>query len=354
MKEGSQQRHLARALGLARAGQVLQRRRDLNGALEQYRAAAALLEEEEPTPLLANVLRWEGTCLRDKGDNEAADARYAESFDVARQSGSLEGQAAAINCRAVIAQRRGDLENALRLYTSAVQHAAAAGDLRLSAMIQMNLGVLNNIKGDLNAARYHYQQALRAFEELGADESACWTLNNLGMLFNDLGLPSAAEKRLNRGLTIARMRGDRHAEGILLTNLSEGLIAMNRWEEARATLDEAFDITFENGEPERIAEVLKFYGVLQRDSGHPEKAHERLREALNVAARVGNRLLVAEVLRERGELHRREGALDAARRDWNDALGGFRAAGADRDVAELQTRIDDLDSTGEHAESENG
>jgi hypothetical protein len=63
---------------------------------------------------------------------------------------------------------------------------------------------------------------------------------------------------------------------------------------------------------------------------------------------------VAEVLRERGELHRREGALDAARRDWNDALGGFRAAGADRDVAELQTRIDDLDSTGEHAESENG
>lgn len=344
MRSREEEERLERALTLARAGRTADVRRDLMGAVELYQKARDLIDDLEPTPLLANLLRWEGSVLRDRGKIEEADDLYRQSLEAAEASGSLAGRAAATNCRAVIAQRRGEIDEAVELYRIAVRLAAEAGEIRLRGMIEQNLGVLANIRGDLDAARERYEAALRAFDDVGDGQAASWVLNNLGMLFNDLGDWSSAEAAFDRGLTIARSRGDRPLEGVLLANRAEGLIAIGRWKEAFEALDTAFAIAGEGDEVVRMAEVVKFRGMLERDRGNHDAALQRFREALGVARSVGDRLLEGEVLRERGELHLLLDDAAAAASDWSAALAAFETSGASGDAASVRDRLDDLEA----------
>lgn len=333
---------LEQALAIARAARTADIRRDLGGALRLYRDAQELLDGVEATPLLANILRWQGSIHRDKGELDRADDLYRQSLEVAEVSGSLAAQAAATNCLATAAQNRGELEEAGRLYRSAARLAAKAGEFRLIGMIEQNLGVLSNIRGDLQEAKRRYETSLSAFEDAGDDEASTWVLNNLGMLYSDLGMPSRAEAAFRKGLARARARRDRAMEGILLTNYSEALIDMRRWGEAEDALEAAFTIVCEGEEPTRVAEVLKFRGVLERERGQHEQAQQRFSEALGVATRVRDRLLTGEVLRERCELHRRDGDFQAALRDLEGAIAAFNAAGAGADAARTRERLADL------------
>jgi tetratricopeptide (TPR) repeat protein len=317
-------------------------RRDLLGAQGLYREARSVLAGSEPTPLLANLLRWEGSVLRDMGKPDGADELYEESLRVSEACGSVGAQASAVNCRAAIAQRRGDVEGALTLYRSAARLAAEAGAIRLTAMIEQNIGVLANIRGDLNEAHVHYRMALTSFQAVRDDEGASWVLNNLGMVLNDLAMPSRAEDAFTRGLAITRAREDRPLEGILLTNYAESLIAMQRWEEATTALDTALAIVCEGEDVGRAGQVLKLRGVLERERGLFPQAMGRFREALGVATSVHDRLLAAEVLRERGELHFRFGDGSEAKRDWTHALEAFEAVGAKVDAAYMRTRLAEL------------
>lgn len=337
---------LGRALALARAGRMAEIRRDLGGALSSYQEARNLLTDVQPTPLLSKVLRWEGTVLRDRGDLDAADERYVESLEVAAATESLSDQAAGTNCRAVIAQRRGAVDEATTLYARAARLAVEAGEIRLAGMIEQNLGVLANIRGDLVQARLHYEAALEALEEAGDHEVTSWVLNNLGMLLNDLEQPSRAEVVLRRGLSIARSRNDRPLEGILLSNLAEGLIAMGRWDEASKSLDDAFEIACEGEDFSRAAEALKFLGVLEREQGQTHRALQRFHEALSVAESVNDGLLIGEILVARGELHLRHGSEAEAADDWQRALVAYTTAGAGRDVALVRRRLAALGRNG--------
>ena len=236
---------LDRALELARAGRAAEKQRELDSALQWYSTARDLVADLEPTPLLANVLRWMGSVLRDQGESGEAERCYEESLRVAEVTGTASGQAAALNCRAVMAQRRGDLDEATALYRRAARRATEAGEIRLAGMIEQNLGVLANIRGDLDGALVRYRAALRAFREVRDDEAASWVLNNMGMLLNDLRQHTRAESSFLQGLTLARERRDRPMEGVLLTNHAEGLIATGRWDEADSALADAAAIAEE-------------------------------------------------------------------------------------------------------------
>ncbi len=317
-------------------------RRDLSGALERYEEARALLAHVEPTPLLANILRWSGSVLRDLGRVDEAERRYSDSYEVADRTGAIAAKASALNCRAVIAQRLGDLDEATTLYRRAARLAVEGGEIRLAGMIEQNLGVLANIRGDLDGALVRYRAALRAFQEVSDDEAGSWVLNNMGMLLTDLGLPLRAEKCFVKGLYIASARRDRPMEGVLRANYSESLVALGRWDEAAEQLEVALRIAKDGDDAARIGEALKFRGVLERERGDLEAAEATLDEAVTIGRDVADPLLVAEALRERGELRRRAGRTDAALEDWEAARRGFRELHATLDADGLSARMEAL------------
>lgn len=157
--------------------------------------------------------------MSDLGDIEGADVLYGDSVTLAAELGDVAATASALNCRAVIAQRRVRVRSAASLYARAKRLAAEAGDIRLFGMIEQNLGVLANIRGELETALQHYRAALAAFEEVRDDEAVSWVLNNLGMLQTDGGTPGWTTSGLTRGGRTRRARRDAEAAGMSESDL---------------------------------------------------------------------------------------------------------------------------------------
>lgn len=342
-----QEESLDQALELARGGRSLELQRDLPGARARYENALELLAEVEPTPLLAKLLRWNGSVCRDLGEIDVADELYTQSFVAAERAGTTAGQASALNCRAVVAQRRGDVENATALYRRAARLATEAGEIRLAGMIEQNLGVLANIRGDLDGALVRYRAALRAFREVADDEAVSWVLNNMGMLLTDLGLSNRAEKSFVEGLELASARRDQAMEGVLRANYAECLIVMERWEEAREQLAIALGIARHGSARTREGEALKHLATLERHLGHLEEAEIHVQSALDIAWAMNDPLLVAESLRERGRLRVLQGRPEEAAKDWLEAKARFASLNAILDADRTDGLIKTLSPDGE-------
>lgn len=324
------------AVALAREARGNEQDGRLAAALASYQAAVRAISGAPPTPMMANLLRWIGSVYRDMGKTSEAQRYYEESLFTAREAGTSAAQAAALNCSAVMAQRRGDLDEAVDLYRRAARLAAEAGEIRLAGMVEQNLGVLANIRGDLDGALVRYRASLRAFTQVRDEEAQSWVFNNMGMLLNDLRQHSRAEQAFDQGLAIARRRGDDAMEAALLTNMAEGLIAEGRHEEAGGALVRAREIVDAGDDLLRRAEVRKFQGVLAREGRSWEEADVLLDEALRMARDAEDVLLVSEIQREVGALRLRRGQPDEAREAWQEALDGFRSIDAvlDRQAVE--------------------
>src|SRR5262249_30144649 len=149
--------------------------------------ALHLIEGEEPTTFHADVLRWQGTTLRDRGRTSDAEPLYRRSLEIASQIGYQDGVAHALNCLAGLAQRRGDLLTAADLLTDAHVLAAKCGDAALSTMIQTNLGVIEDIRGNSASAVGHIHVALRMAELTGDEQQIIRVLINLGSVLIKMG-----------------------------------------------------------------------------------------------------------------------------------------------------------------------
>src|SRR5207249_3758685 len=132
--------------------------------LRSDRESLALLGADEDSPLLADVLRWQGSVLRDRGQTTDAENLYKRSLNVAKQLGYQAGHSHALNCLGSVAQRRGDLTAASQYYRDAQKIAEECGEGRLAGMIQQNLGIVADILADSEAAFGYYHASLHAFE----------------------------------------------------------------------------------------------------------------------------------------------------------------------------------------------
>ncbi len=155
----------ARARKLAEEGREMETQGSLGDSLSKLEEAISLLPDSEPSPLRVDVLRWLGTTHRELGQTPAAQSHYEESEALARDLHYEAGEAHALNCLAIIAQRRGDVAGAQGLYRQAARQADSAGEHRLAGMVEQNLGVLANIQGDLDGALVRYRASLRQFED---------------------------------------------------------------------------------------------------------------------------------------------------------------------------------------------
>src|SRR5881394_4098824 len=77
-----------------------------DAAAQRHRDALSLLGDSVLTTVHADVLRWHGTVLRDRGRTSEAEPLYQRSLEIARRLGYQIGVAHALNCIAGLAQRR--------------------------------------------------------------------------------------------------------------------------------------------------------------------------------------------------------------------------------------------------------
>ncbi|MEP6492609.1 MAG: tetratricopeptide repeat protein [bacterium] len=310
-----------------------------DAALEWHRQAASLLGTDEETPLLADVLRWQGSVLRDRGRTSDAEPLYNRSLDISTRLGYQAGRAHALNCLASLAQRRGDIVKTGNLLTDALALANRCGEKRLVGMLQQNLGIIADIRGNPAAAQAHYRVSLRTFELTNDLQQICWVLNNLGYLYVKEERYEEAGEALDRALGIARARGDLMSEGIIEENRAELQLILGNTGDAYVSLRRALEIAEQRGDDVRRAAALKQRGAYERLVGRPAEAVEVLRVAMTLSAVGEDALLGAEILYQFGLALDAAGDKKGARDVWTSALEAFERIAARQWVGRVRQRL---------------
>ena len=321
---------LARAAGLGDSP---------DDALRGHQEAIVLLGSEEETPLLADVLRWQGSVLRDRGRTSEAEPLYQRSLQLSTKLEYPAGRAHAINCLASLAQRRGDLSVAANLMTDSLALAQECGESRLVGMLQQNLGIVADIRGNPAAARAHYLVALRTFEATNDLQPMCWVMNNLGYLNVKEERFEEAEAVFERALGIARARGDLMAEGILEENRAELELLRDNVEGSHASIARALAIAEQRGDNVRRAAALKLGGAYERLMGRPSEGADTLRHALTLSAVGEDALLGAEIFYQFGMALHASGDVVMAKEVWKTALEAFERIAARQWAGRVRQRL---------------
>lgn len=328
-----------RLVDLARAAE---KREENDKALSLFDDALSQLGEQCGEPFVADILRWKGTLLRERGDTEAAFRCYSASLDKARACDSIAHQAHALNCLGTISQRRCDHKQTERLYAEASELAVKAGEARLLGMIEQNRGVLACMRGDYAQAAIFYTNSLNAFEMARDPEPMSWVLNNLGILHTKVRNYGEAIDYLQRGLGIAMNRDDSCVRNVITLNLADAWMGLGRLDKADEFSAEALDQAQRRGDHLSAAGALRIRAAIERQWGALDKSIATLRIAIYEAEGAEDRLLHAEMLRELGEISRAVGNAGAARSALREAVDSFERIGATEELAELKGQLDAL------------
>ena len=328
--EARQLAELARAAGLGDCP---------DDAIKWNREALSLLGTSGDTPLLVDVLRWQGSVLRDRGRTSEAEPLYRRSLEIAEQIGYDAGVAHALNCFASLAQRRGNITTSANLISDALTAANRCGDRRLVGMLQQNLGLVADIRGNPAAAQAHYGVSLRSFETAQDLQLVSWVLNNLGVLHTKEARFDEATLVLRRALGLARERGDLMAEGVIEENRAELALVRGAIDDAYQPLARAYEIAHLRCDDVRTAGALKLRGAYQRLVGRPAEAVDTLRYALTLSAVGEDALLGAEILYQFGLALHEDGQTRPAQDVWSAALDAFERIAARQWVSRVKQRL---------------
>lgn len=304
-------------------------------------AYSASLAAGDAPHLLESVVRL-GHCHRLAGQRELA----VDVLDLAVALGEMHGSAGiagrAVNGLGLLAQDAGDMVRARHLYERANQLGRSGGVPVVVGETEQNLGILANIRGDLDEALQRYESALLYLESGGSARGKISSLNNLGMLHVDMRRLEEADEYFTRALRLCDEVGDVVHAGVVHINRAELYLARGELVEARAECDEGFEIFSRLNDEKRQAEALKFYGVIYRESGKLHLATIHLQRAVEIA-RNDNPLLEAETQREMARVLRLQGRNRQALEALNRSHALFTSLQARPDLAEVDSRVADLE-----------
>ena len=331
---------LDKARALAQEALAAWRGADPDSAVDACDHALALLLPVGPSDALADVLRWKGSILRDRGNHTAAGDLYSQSLAVADAIGYRSGRAHAMNCLGTVAHVRGDLPAAERWYGESARLAHRLADRRLAGLVQMNLGIIAAVQERADEAVAHFRLALAAFEQEEQSDAVIWVLNNLGLLYLRENSYVRASEVLERGLTVATTLGDLASEGIVQENRAVLFLATGKLEDANRAALRAHEIAERRRDNTRRAASMRLLARIERARDPSTKHAVTLLERALTLCEMGEDVqLRAEILLELGDACRDANEHSRGKELWRRALELARIAGFSGMIAQLQTRL---------------
>jgi tetratricopeptide (TPR) repeat protein len=331
---------LDKARALAREALASWRGADPDQAIDACDDALALLLPVGSSDALADVLRWKGSIMRDRGSHSAASDLYTQSLAVADSIGYRHGRAHALNCLGTIAQIRGDLSAAERWYGEAARIAHRLADRRLSGMVQQNLGIVAETQARPDEAVAHFRLALAAFEQEEDSEAVLWVLNNLGLLYIREAAYHRAAEVLERALGLARTLKDVASEAFVEENRASLFLATDKLTDGEAAAMRAYALADQRHDNTRRASALRLLARVARTRDNTAKDGVLLLErSLSLCELGEDAQLRAEILADLGDALHDCGERSRAKESWRRSLELARIAGFTSMIGRLQSRL---------------
>lgn len=320
-------------------GRAMHERGDADAALTHYDSALSLLEDEGDNLVAADVLRWKGLVLAERGDTSGAHGFLSRSLAMSRRIQYVCGEANSLNYLGMVAQRRGELKEAEQLYRDASRKADQCGDRRLVGMLEGNQGVIAAALGDWDAALVWLRLSLKTLEAVGYRRGAASVLNNLGvqqMQRRKLGL---AVESFERALQIAYECEDMAIEATAELNLADVRVLQGDLSSASRSVARALKVAELRHDRLRLAEALRVRARIERQRGMLDTALETLRTARFQARESEDAILRMELLCDEGAIRRERGETAESRAALSRAITGFSEMGATHRAAMLSQEL---------------
>jgi putative nucleotidyltransferase with HDIG domain len=325
---------LSEAVRLDREGRAAE-------AGDRYRAIIS--GTVQPDPTLAEALRRLGVIHHRKNEPDVARDLCTRSFEVATALGHHRLAAEALNALGGFEMERGALERAREIYGRALALSDVSEEIR--GRIEQNLGILANIQGDHKGALSHYTRALEACRRGGDDRGAAYAYHNLGMVSADQQQWEQAREYFQKSLHLADILPDLRLRGLCLLNRAEVQLALQQYDPALRSAEEALNIFNELDLELAKADAYKMLGIVFRETGRPALAESRLKTAVELAGATGAVLSEAEATRELALLCQTMGRNRDALALLSTSHRLFRQLHAQVDLVDVAAKVEDLETT---------
>jgi tetratricopeptide (TPR) repeat protein len=308
---------------------------------ERYRAIVS--GSAKPDPIFAEALRRLGVIHHRRNEPAAARDLCTRSFEVATALKNDRLAAEALNALAGFEMERGALDSAAEIYGRALALSGMSNEVR--GRIEQNLGILANIHGDHAGALVHYSRALEACRGAGDERGAAYAYHNLGMVSADQQQWDQAEEYFQKSLQLADVLHDLRLRGLCLLNRAEVQLAVQRYEQALRSAEEALGIFNELDLQLAKADAYKMLGMIFRETGRPALAESRLKTAVELAVASGAVLSEAEATRELALLCQMMGRNRDALGLLSTSHRLFGQLHARVDLVDVAAKVEELEAT---------
>jgi tetratricopeptide (TPR) repeat protein len=333
--------HSNRAAEFLREGRAHELGGCITEALQCYDAAVRAAERASERAIVAESLRRSGIVHHRRNQPALARQLCERSHRIALDLKDAVLAAEALNALAGFDLESGAMQAAREKFQEALALGGSSAHLR--GRTEQNLGILANVQGNVAEAMTRYRQSLEAFESIGDERGCAIAYHNLGMLSVDGGHWDDADRYFSRCLSAARSIGDIHLEALALLNQAEVYLARQQYEQARHNAETALGVFDQLGSHLDKADAYRIIGRTYRETGRYPLAESRLKRAMELAAGTGAVLSEAEVAREMGLLYQEMGRQPEAFAYMNVARTLFGRLDARVDLADVSTRIQQLE-----------
>ena len=198
----------------------------------------------------AHALSNQGAVRRLTGDYTGAAQAQQEALTLYRDLGDRLDQANALNEIANLGWRTGDYTQAAQAAGQALAIAAELGDQGLRANALISLGVTRRLTGDYTGAAQALEETLTIYTRLGNRDGQAETLNELGTLHRLRGDLDQAQAHHQQARDLANEITSTWNLAYALAGLGRCALAADRAADAKASLQEAWEIYHRTGLPE--------------------------------------------------------------------------------------------------------
>ena len=330
---------------LISAGRAAERDGRLHEARARFEEALHTLRGPGHSELVGSLLRWIARAHSNTGDADAALDCLEVAEALAEANGDDRALASVLNTRAGALFSLGELDAAESLFRRVRGLGWKVRDLKLQAMADQNLGSVYSIRGDSRLALARFRASLRGYEELGLSDYQGPLLNNIGRLLTDLGEDAEAEATLERARTLCEQSGDRHHHILVEVNRARLLLRSGRVSTALQACHQARQLSTRTRQDRWLADIHLLAGTAYGRLAKHDLAIAFLERADVIARNRKDAKLLADIVLEQAVVFRDMGKNRETLQRLNEAHRIFHRLRAQRELADVDSRLASLEQT---------
>ncbi len=223
--------------------------------------------------LKAKGLLWQGLLLmRGTGDDVSASRLFEEARVLFREVGDRNGASETLQAEGDVYRNQGELKLASQRYAESLELAEQTGNSYLVAHGWMGLALCAQEEGQFETSQHYWELMLEWAERAGNEASVALALNSLGEMARYRGDWEEAERYYERTLGLARQLGNGSRMALAMHNL--GYVALSRGELERAgkLFTDGLPLYMGRQYHKGVAECLAGLGRVEVSNGRLERA----------------------------------------------------------------------------------